>query len=175
MSNTQMLDTGKLAMAVDGSWALSFLYKITPKLGTAVLPGMAKKTGTNMQAHLHSAFASSEHPAESWEWVRYLSTPYYQTQFCKIGLWLPSQSDLMTEQGLQTWLTPGVHPEGYVDIATKFLPQYGHIIYQPPGWNEASLIITPALDSIWNGNATAEEAMAQAVPEANKILEEAQG
>ena len=175
MSNTQMLETGKLAMAVDGSWALSWMYAIKPKLGTAVLPGMAEKTGTNMQAHLHSAFASSQHPAESWEWVRYLSTPYYQTQFCKIGLWLPSQSDLMTEEGLQTWLTPGVHPEGYVDIATKFLPQYGHIIYQPPGWNEASLIITPAMDSIWNGNATAEEAMAQAVPEANKILEEAQG
>ncbi len=46
MSNTQMLDTGKLAMAIDGSWALSWMYKIKPKLGTGVLPGMAQKTGT---------------------------------------------------------------------------------------------------------------------------------
>ena len=39
MSNTQMLETGKLAMAIDGSWALSWMYKIKPKLGTGVLPG----------------------------------------------------------------------------------------------------------------------------------------
>jgi multiple sugar transport system substrate-binding protein len=176
MTNTQMLDTGKLAMAVDGSWALSWLYKIQPKLGTAVLPGMAQKTGTNMQAHLHSGFASSKHPEEAWEWVRFLSTPFYQTQFCKIGLWLPSQSELMTETGLQSWITEGVHPEGYADIPTKFLPNYGHIIYQPPGWTAANTqYITPALDSVFNGDATAEAAMAAAVPEANKILQEAQG
>jgi multiple sugar transport system substrate-binding protein len=173
MSNTQMLETGKLAMAIDGSWALSWMYKIAPTLGTGVLPGLAAKTGTSMQAHLHSGFASTKHPEESWEWVRFLSTPFYQTQFCKIGLWLPSQTDLMTEQGLATWLTEGVHPEGYVDIPTKFLPQYGSVLYQPPGWAEADQIITPALDKVWVGDATAEEAMAQAVPDANKVLQEA--
>ncbi|MBK8797040.1 MAG: sugar ABC transporter substrate-binding protein [Anaerolineales bacterium] len=173
MSNTQMLETGKLAMAIDGSWALSWMYKIEPKLGTGVLPGLAAKTGTSMQAHLHSGFASTKHPEESWEWVRFLSTPFYQTQFCKIGLWLPSQTDLMTEEGLATWITEGVHPEGYVDIPTKLLPQYGGVLYQPPGWAEATQIVTPALDKVWVGDATAEEAMAQAVPDANKVLQEA--
>ena len=60
-------------------------------------------------------------------------------------------------------------------MPTKFLPKYGHIIYQPPGYSEAELILNPAMDSIGNGNATAEEAMATAVPEANNILLEAQG
>jgi len=175
MNDTQMLDTGKLAMAVDGSWALSYIYKIKPKLGTAVLPGMTEKTATNMQAHFHSAFAATKHPEESWEWVRFLSTPFYQTQFCKIGLWLPSQSALMTDEGLQTWITPGIHPEGYADIPTKYLPKYGHIIHQPPGFNASLQIINPAIDSIMNGNATAEAAMAAAVPEANQILLEQQG
>ncbi|MCB0054391.1 MAG: hypothetical protein KDE24_33140, partial [Caldilinea sp.] len=93
-----------------------------------------------------------------------------------IGLWLPSQSELMTEAGLQSWITEGVHPEGYADIPTKFLPNYGHIIYQPPGWTAANTqYITPALDSVFNGDATAEAAMAAAVPDANKILQEAQG
>ncbi len=123
-----------------------------------------------MQAHLHSGFASTKHPEESWEWVRFLSTPFYQTQFCKIGLWLPSQTDLMTEEGLATWITEGVHPEGYVDIPTKLLPQYGGVLYQPPGWAEATQIVTPALDKVWVGDATAEEAMAQAVPDANKEI-----
>lgn len=175
MSNTQMIDSGKLAMAVDGSWALSWIYKIKPKLGTAVLPGMAVKTGTNMQAHLHSGFASTKHPEEAWQWVRFLSTPFYQSQFCKSGLWLPSQTGLMTEEGLATWITPGVHPEGFVDIPTKFLPNYGRIIYQPPGFIEANVYITAAIDAVMNSDATAEAALPQAVADANKILQEAQG
>ena len=62
MTNTQMLETGKLAMAIDGSWALSWMYKIKPGLGTGALPGLAAKTGTSMQAHLHSGFASTKYP-----------------------------------------------------------------------------------------------------------------
>ena len=173
MSNTQMLETGKLAMAIDGSWALSWMYKIKPKLGTGALPGMAAKTGTDMQAHLHSAFAATKHPEEAWQWVRFLSTPFYQTQFCKIGLWLPSQSDLMTEEGLKGWITEGVHPEGYVDIVTKFVPQYGRVLYMPPGWAEASQILQPGFDKLFVGDATAEDAMAEVVPDANKVLQEA--
>lgn len=173
MSNTQMLENGKLAMAIDGSWALAWMHKIKPKLGTAVLPGMnGHQPGTNMQAHLHSAFASSAHPNEAWEWVRYLSTPYYQTQFCKIGLWLPSQSALMSEAGLKDWITEGVHPQTYVDIPTKFLPQNGRVLYQPPGWNEMSQILNPAFDKIWFGDATAEQAISEVIEEAKKILAE---
>lgn len=170
MTNTQMLENGKMAMAVDGSWALAWMHKIEATLGTAALPGL-KHTATNMQAHLHSALAQSDHPEEAWRWVRFLSTPFYQTQFCKIGLWLPSQTNLMTEEGLNEWITDGVHPEGYTDIATDYISNYGHVLYQPVGWNEASAVITPALEAVWIGDQTAEEAMAAAVPEANEILQ----
>lgn len=171
MSNSQMLDNGKLGMAIDGSWALAWIHKIKPKLGTAVLPGMGSNPpGTNMQAHLHSAFADTEHPEEAWQWVRYLSTPYYQTQFCKIGLWLPSQSALMSEAGLKEWISEGVHPEGFIDIPTKFLSGNGRVLYQPPGWNEMTQIINPALDKVWIGDATAEQAIGEVIEEAKKIL-----
>jgi multiple sugar transport system substrate-binding protein len=169
MDNTQMLGNGKLAMAIDGSWALSWMHKIEPTLGTAALPGL-KHTATNMQAHIHSALSATAYPDEAWRWVRFLSTPFYQTQFCKIGLWLPSQAELMTPDGLNTWITEGVHPEGYDLIATSFLPQYGQVLYQPVGWAEADAIITPALDAVWVGDTTAEAAMAEAVPQANEIL-----
>jgi len=173
MSDSQMLENGKIAMAVDGSWALSWLHAIKPKLGTGVLPGMSEKTGTDMQAHFHSAFAATKYPDAAWQWVRYLATPYYQTQFCKIGLWLPSQTALMTPEGLQEWITPGVHPEGYVDIATKYLPQYGHTMYMPPGWAESMQLLQPGIDKVFNGDATAEQAMAEVVPAANKVLQPA--
>jgi multiple sugar transport system substrate-binding protein len=168
MTNTQMLETGKLAMAIDGSWALDWMKNITATLGTAVLPKMDSQA-VHMQAHLHSVLSATSQPDASWQWVRYLSTPFYQLQFCRTGLWLPSQTALTTEEGLQEWIGDG-HPEGYEMMVTEYLPRFGKAIYAPPGWPQAASIITPALDGIWNGNMSAEEALTSAVPEANAIL-----
>jgi multiple sugar transport system substrate-binding protein len=175
MSNTQMLENEKLAMAVDGSWALSWITKINAPLGTAVLP-IFKEPATDMQAHLHCGFAESPYPDAAWQWLRFLATEFYQLGFLKIGLWLPSQTDLMTQEGMQKWYTErtapgeGVHPAGYDKIVTDYVPNYGHVLYMPPGYGEAESIITPALDAIWVGDQTAEEAMKAAVPDANAIL-----
>lgn len=171
MSTSQMLESGKLAMVIDGSWALSWMYKIKAKLGTAVLPKM-KTPATNMQAHIHSAMSGSKNPEAAWKWVRFLSTPFYQTMFCKIGLWLPSQKALMTPEGLKSWMTPGVHPEGYDKIVTQYITKYGHVQYMPPGWPKVAPIMDPAWDKVRIGEATAADALPPTIVEANKILEE---
>jgi len=176
MSNTQMLENGKLAMAVDGSWALSWITKINAPLGTAVLPKL-KQPATDMQAHIHCGFAGSKYPDAAWQWLRFLATEFYQLGFLRIGLWLPSQTALMTPEGMAKWYTErtapgeGIHPQGYDKIVTEYVPKYGHVLYMPPGYVEADSIITPAMDAIWVGDMTAEEAMKAAVPEANAILE----
>jgi len=176
----QMLEGGLLAMAVDGSWALSWLTELDITLGTAVLP-MTKQPATTLQAHLHSVFAGSKQPEEAWQWVRFLATEYYQLQFLRIGLWLPSQTALATPEGREKWLTTrtapgeGIHPEGYEQLITEFIPEYGNVLYMPPGWNKATSVLYPALDSVFIGDQTAEEAMTTAVPEANAILEAERG
>jgi multiple sugar transport system substrate-binding protein len=177
MSNTQMLENGKLAMAVDGSWALSYMCKIQATLGTAVLPKL-KVAATGLQSHLHSAFVGTKHPQEAWRWLRFLATEYYQLQFLRMGLWLPSQTALMTEEGLKKWIIPrksateGVHPAGYDLIASQYVPKCGNILYQPAGYQKASAIFTPALDAIWIGDKTAAQAMAEVVPQANDVLKQ---
>lgn len=177
MSTTaQMLESGLLAMAVDGSWALSWLHEINATLGTAVLPKM-KQPATTIQAHLHSAFAGSKNPEAATAWVKFLATEFYQLQFLKIGLWLPSQTALTTPEGMKKWYTErvspteGVHPPGYDFIVKDYVPTYGAVTTLVPGWDKANSIITPALDAVWIGDMTAEEAMASAVQEANAILE----
>jgi multiple sugar transport system substrate-binding protein len=171
MDTTQMLETGKLAMAIDGSWALDWMKNIDGTLSTGVLPKMTQ-VATSMQAHLHSALAATKSPDAAWQWVRFLSTPFYQLQFCRTGLWLPSQTALATEEGLKEWMSPEVHPAGYEQMVTTYLPKYGHVIYMPPGNPKANSVLTPALDAIWIGDMTAEEALSAAVPEANAILEQ---
>lgn len=176
MATSQMLETGAIPMIVGGSWGLAWMHKINAKLGTAVLP-KTKQPATNMQAHFDSMFNGTKHPDQAWRWMSFLATEFYQLQFLKIGLWLPSQSALMTPEGMKKWYTDrkspteGVHPEGYDLIVTQYVPKYGHVLYDPPGYNKADAIITPALQKVFVGDQTAAEAMAEAIPEANAILE----
>ncbi|MCB0133411.1 MAG: extracellular solute-binding protein [Caldilineaceae bacterium] len=172
MTKTQMLDTGRLAMAIDGSWALDWMSDMEAPLGTGVLPKMDSQ-GVHMQAHLHSALAASKNPDAAWQWVRFLSTPFYQLQFCRTGLWLPSQTALATEEGLQEWITEGVHPVDYAKMVTEYLPRFGTSIYLPAGWPQANSILGPVLDAVWIGDMTAADALGEAVPEANAIIEKA--
>jgi multiple sugar transport system substrate-binding protein len=176
MSNTQMLDNGKLAIATDGSWALSWMNPTTiknAKMGTSAVPKM-KQAAAFMQAHFHSVISSTTHPEEAWQWVRFLATPFYQTQFLKIGLWLPSQTALTTPEGLKTWITPGIHPDNYSDFVTDFLPKYGVTTRIPPGYIEAaSTYITPILDAIAGGTPADKAITKDVIQKANDILAKA--
>jgi multiple sugar transport system substrate-binding protein len=175
MDNTQMLNTGRLALAVDGSWALSWINPTTldVPMGVGALPKMAT-TATYMQAHFHSALATTEHPEEAWQWIRFLATPFYTLQFMKIGLWLPSQTAQTTEEGMAEWLTEGIHPANYREFVTDYLPKYGVTTRIPAGYVEANAnFITPAYQAIADGT-PAVDVMPEAVRQANEIIAAAQ-
>lgn len=171
MNNTQMINAGRLAMGVDGSWALSWMNPslLDVAMGTGALPKMAKPASV-MQAHFHSVLSSTEHPEEAWRWVRFLATPFYQEHFAKIGLWIPNQSAMLTEEGLKGWVTEGIHPPNYSQFATDYLPKHGVAAHLPPGWIEArNDYITPAFEALTNGE-QAEAVFPEAVRQANEVL-----
>jgi multiple sugar transport system substrate-binding protein len=178
MSEAQMLESGKMAMHIEGSWALAWIHKLEVTLGTAVLPKM-KMAATSMTAHIHSALSGTKEPEAAYRWLSFLATEFYQLIFLRMGLWLPSQTALMTDEGMAKWYTErrsateGVHPPGYDQIVKDYVPNYGHVFYWPPGFPEANAILQPALDAIWIGQMTAEEAMKDVVPQCNEILQEA--
>lgn len=171
MNNTQMIDTGRLAMGIDGSWALSWMNPtlLNVQMGTGALPKMVKPA-TALQAHFHSVLSSTQHPEEAWQWVRFLATPFYQAHFAKIGLWTPNQTAMLTEEGLESWITEGIHPDNYSQWATDYLPAHGVAVSLPPGWIEANNdYIQPAIDAIANGE-QAVDVFPDAVASANEVL-----
>ncbi|GIO14360.1 sugar ABC transporter substrate-binding protein [Cohnella xylanilytica] len=119
MSASQMLQTGKIAMLVDGSWALQELSNMNFEVGMAVLPKF-KEAVTHGQAHLHVASANTKHPDEAWKLIEFLSSEEYQLQNVKAGLWLPNHKSLYSEEGIKKWLTPGVHPDGFEEMIPYF-------------------------------------------------------
>lgn len=175
MTNTQMIDNGRLAMAVDGSWALSWMNPslVSVPMGTGALPKMTQPASI-MQAHFHSILSSTQKPEESWQWVRFLATPFYQAHFAKIGLWIPNQSAMLTPEGLSTWVTEGIHPANYSQFATDYLPNHGVAVRLPSGYIEAEAnFLTPAFEAL-NAGTPAEQVFPDAVRQANDVIAMAQ-
>lgn len=103
-----MLQTGKVAMLVDGSWALQELASMNFPVGMAVLPKF-KRPVTQVLAHMHSAWARTKYPQEAWKLISFLSSDEYQVQNVREGLWLPDRKSLYTEEGRKKWFNEKVY------------------------------------------------------------------
>lgn len=152
------LATGNVAIIIDGSWALQDIAKLDFPFGAAVLP-VLKEPATVMLAHCHVISADTDQPEAAWTLLQYLSSNEYQLGLCQAGLWLPSHTSLLTEEGLGEWLTPDVHPEGYGQIAADYVFEYGKALFYPAGYSESDQMLVAALDPVWIGNQTAQEAL----------------
>jgi multiple sugar transport system substrate-binding protein len=173
MDQNQMLASGKVAMLADGSWALLDIAKMGFKFGCAVLPKM-KEPVTGSLAHLHMIQKKTEQPDAAWQLLAYLSSDDYQRGLCQVGLWLPSHTSLISTDGLATWITAGVHPDGYDLIASKYLRENSQSYYYPAGFQEADQLVTSALDPVWIGDKTVDEAIngSSLIADVNKVLAE---
>lgn len=108
MSANQMLQTGRVAMLIDGSWALQELASIGFPVDMAPIPYF--KTPTNIaQAHLHCISARSPHQDESWEFLKFLSGMNYQGALVKSGLWMPNRISMYEDAAVNEWFDPAVH------------------------------------------------------------------
>lgn len=171
LTGIQMLASEKLAILMDGSWLLQDIAKQNFKPGAGVLPKM-KDAVTEAQAHMHVIYKNTKNPDAAWKLLAFLSSDDYQLGLIKAGLWLPSHTNLLTEEGIAKWLTPGVHPEGYRQIATDYLGKAARNYFYPAGHSEANQIITTALDGVWVGKATVDQALkdADAIAKAEAVL-----
>jgi multiple sugar transport system substrate-binding protein len=174
LTGIQMLASGALAILVDGSWLLQDIAKQTFKYGAGVLPKM-KNAVTEAQAHMHMIHKDTKNPDAAWKLLAFLSSDDYQLGLIKVGLWLPSHTGLLTEEGISKWLTPGVHPAGYKQIATDYLGKSARNYFYPAGFAEADQIITSALDPVWVGKAKVDQALkdSDAIAKAEAVLAKA--
>jgi multiple sugar transport system substrate-binding protein len=104
MSAHQMLQTGKVAMLLDGSWSMQELSTLDFPVGIAPLPSYGRSVTTG-QAHLHVINKNTKYPEEAWKFLQFLSGMEYQGQLCREGLWLPNRYSLWEDgpNGIDGW------------------------------------------------------------------------
>ncbi|WP_307893945.1 ABC transporter substrate-binding protein [Bacillus swezeyi] len=147
MRPSQMLQTGKVAMLAEGSWALQELSSMGFPVGVAPLPKF-KEPFTHGQAHLHAASGKTKHPEEAWKLISFLSSEEYQLDLVREGLWMPNRQSLYTPEGMKKWYNPDVHPEGFKEMAAFFrdAKPYPNAMVSN---NKVGSIITEELDQFY--------------------------
>lgn len=168
MSGAQMLQTGKIAMMADGSWALQELASLGFNVGMGVLPKFDYSV-TQGQAHVHAAWAKTQHPDEAWEFLKFLSGDEYQVDLIKSGLWMPNKTYLYTEEGVKTWYDEKVHTPAYLDMLDYFkdAPSMPTALL---GSGEMETLELEELDEIYKNDKDIATVMADFETRANQIL-----
>ena len=168
MNSAQMLQTGRVAMIADGSWALQELSQMDFPVGIGVLPIFTKPATTDF-AHLHSVYKGTKHPEAAWKLVSFLSSEWYQLNLIRAGLWLPNRMSLYTEEGAKQWLNEGVHPANFEEMLTYFsedIQAYPYIFLT----QKVEDITNDNLDYYWYDNQPLDRVLATIVEDVNKIL-----
>lgn len=120
MNAAQMLQTGRVAMLIDGSWALQQLSQMDFEIGMAPLPKfeVAQTTGG---AHLHAIWANTPNEDEAWEFLKFLSGYDYQGALVSAGLWMPNRKSMYEPAGVEQWFVEEVHGEDFKKLIPYFL------------------------------------------------------
>ncbi|WMJ89864.1 ABC transporter substrate-binding protein [Anaerocolumna sp. MB42-C2] len=119
MKAVQMLETGKVAMLIDGSWALQELAASGMNVGMAPLPSYGKVLTTG-QAHLHCIAAGTKYPEQAWEFVQFLSSLDYQGSLVSSGLWMPNRKSMYEDDMVAKWYKDDVHGDSYKNMLDYF-------------------------------------------------------
>ncbi|WP_246240945.1 ABC transporter substrate-binding protein [Anaerocolumna sedimenticola] len=119
MKAVQMLETGKVAMLIDGSWALQELAASGMNVGMAPLPSYGKVLTTG-QAHLHCISAGTKYPEQAWEFVKFLSSLDYQGALVSSGLWMPNRKSMYEADMVAKWYKDDVHGDSYKNMLNYF-------------------------------------------------------
>lgn len=170
------LQSKKCAMVIQGQWVLLDLAANNRlSFGVAALPKYGEKYVTSILGGATAIFADTKHLEESWKLYKWLNNPESSLELQAGGLWMPLLKDWYTEPELiEKWAVNNpAHPEGYTDAVMRAAIEYGMsgAAYNVKNYGKISALLVPALDGVWLGTVSAQEAMDAIAPEINKLVD----
>jgi multiple sugar transport system substrate-binding protein len=165
------LQTKKVAMAIDGQWATAGLSQSKFNFNVGVMP-VLKEPVTTVVSGMFSMFKSTKHPQETWDLMKALIDPEASLEMITSGTWMPAYKDWYTDPIMLAKWTENLdaRPSGYKDAIVDVILTKGH--QTPTGYvknfNKIMDIVNPALDKVWLGQQTAQEALDSIAPKAQE-------
>ncbi|MGB3641092.1 MAG: ABC transporter substrate-binding protein [Rivularia sp. (in: cyanobacteria)] len=162
-SGSEMFAQGKVAMVVEGNWAIPYLKETFPNLefGTAEVPTINGKKGTMVFTVAYVMNKRAKHKAEAWELISYLTGKQGMEKWTKNGIALPTRKSVAEKLGYEQDSLRSAFVAG-IDYAIPW--QIGK--YSAPIVNNFENQFTSAI----LGQQPLEKAMKKAQVEANKQI-----
>jgi multiple sugar transport system substrate-binding protein len=169
-----MLQTGNLAMHISGHWSLLDYASVTDlSYGVAVLPSMGEPV-TVILGSPTVIFADTQEKEAAIRFYKYHNNPEVVDLFAR-GLWMPLQKVYYTEPEMMAhWLDNPVHPIEMQKVFTEYILNYSTPLPSYYLRNYAEVLgqaVQPAIERMWNHEATAAEALAEAVKAAEPLMQ----
>lgn len=159
-----MIANEQLGFWVTGQWTLLEMGAMENlDLGVAALPVM-KEPAQIYLSGVNVVFNSSENPEEAWALQKWMMDPSKTLDLYTSGLWMPTKKSFYTSpEDLALWLDNDVHPDGYKEAIVDSM---AISVNEPIKIRNINQIwgdyLNAAVESIWIGDKTAEEALKEA-------------
>lgn len=159
-TTTVQLQTGRIAMAIDGQWILLDLGKTDLNYGLGVLPSYQEPM-TIRAGSPRILSANTKHPEEAVELYVY-SVDGSNSDLFGQGLWMPVERKYYEdEESINSWIKNDVHPPEYRTAAVDYLLNNSVPDYQVALKNTLDIeeVLLPALQRIESGKVPARQAL----------------
>lgn len=163
-SPSVMLANGQLGFWVTGQWTLLDLGKMKDlPLGVAALP-ILKEPAQLYVSGANVVFKATKHPEQAWALQKWMMNPEKTLALYTSGLWMPTKSSYYSDPtDLAKWLDNPVHPSGFKEAVLDSMkvskPEPIRIKNYTQIWVD---YLNPAMESIWIGKQSAEQALSAA-------------
>ena len=173
------LQTGQVAMAIDGQWAMQeageLIREGALRLGVAPIPYFKEPVtgviGTPIVI-FKDAIKDEEALQAALELHRFLHNPENVLPLIKDGLWQPTSLEWYTEEEyIQKWIETDIHPEEYREAVVEYYP---YIRPYPVAYlinsAEINTIFGQEMTRIFYGNEDAEKVCNEAAERLKPLL-----
>lgn len=157
---TQLFSTGRVAMVMTNAARVPTFADAAFNWDVAPLPTGPDGTRANTAGGAGYAMSSaSQNKEAAWTFLEFLAGPEGQSIFAETGLAVPALNTEETTQAFLSALPETIDGQVFIDETAN-----GVLFPVFPGWAEIeSTVVIPGLDLVWNGEQTAEEAIAAMV------------
>ncbi|MED7924492.1 extracellular solute-binding protein [Nonomuraea sp. LP-02] len=169
-----LLKTKRVAMVVDGHWALLDMNESKVDYGIGVLPKYKEPFTTSQVAGASSVFAGGKHVEEAVELFAFHIDPRYVDLY-RQGLWMPQERKYYEDQAaIDSWTKNDGHPPEFRTAVVDYARDHGVPDLRNRVKNLSAIssdVLTPALQEIESGKRPAAEILKAVSPKITGMLQ----
>ncbi|WP_161556051.1 ABC transporter substrate-binding protein [Mangrovicoccus ximenensis] len=161
-----LMFSGKGAMSVIGSWQAGLYAQSMPSVRFAPIPAGPEGRSSMFNGLADSVWSGSGNPDEAWAWTAFLGSDACQSVVAESGIVFPAR-EALTEDALRAFEAKGIDMSAFVAVAT---PETTFPFPVTDYGNEISAIVRDALDRLMLGQGDADEILAGADAEIDRLF-----